>query len=218
MSWTSSNPAVFSVMSGLVNALGVGRAVLTVSSGAIRSSRELQITGATLTTLELRPSPAVVSRGLTLDVTAIATFSDATQQDLTRLVVWRVADVSLAAVSNASGTEGRVTARGEGVTEVNATFAGSTARTSLTISAAALASVQVTPTAPTLPRGTTRAFTATGLFTDGTTQDLTAQATWTSGEPSRVAVSSQGAHRGELDRRWWIVSTRAQHHHDRLHR
>ncbi len=199
VSWTSSNPAVFSVMSGHVNALGVGRAVLTVSSGAIRSSRELQITGATLTTLELRPSPAVVSRGLTLDVTAIATFSDATQQDLTRLVVWRVADVSLAAISNASGTEGRVTARGEGVTEVNATFAGSTARTNLTISAAALASVQVTPTAPTLPRGTTRAFTATGLFTDGTTQDLTAQATWTSGEPSRVAVSSQGANRGEVN-------------------
>ncbi|MDP3157348.1 MAG: Ig-like domain-containing protein [Archangium sp.] len=199
VSWTSSNPAVFSVTAGLVNALGVGRAQLAVSLGSIRVSRELQITTATLTTLELRPSPAVVARGLTLDVTAIATFSDATQQDLTRLVVWRVADTSLATSSNASGTEGRITATHEGVTEVNATFAGVIARTSLTISAAALASVQVTPIAPTLPRGTTRAFTATGLFTDGTTQDLTAQATWTSSDASRVAVSSQGANRGEVN-------------------
>lgn len=198
VSWASSNPAVFSVTGGLVNALGVGRAQLAVSSGAIRISRELQITAATLTGLELRPSPAVVARGLTLDVTAIATFSDATQQDLTRLVVWRVADASLATVSNAAGTEGRVSATREGVTEVNATFAGVTARTSLTVTTAALASVQVTPTSPTLPRGTTRAFTATGLFTDGTTQDLTAQATWTSSDATRVAVSSQGSNRGEV--------------------
>ncbi len=195
--WTTSNPAVFTVAGGLVNALSVGRAQLTVSSGAVTVTRELQITGATLTTLELRPSPAVVSRGLTLDVTAIATFSDASQQDLTRLVVWRVADASLAAISNASNTEGRVTATREGVTEVSATFAGLTARTRLTISAAALVSVQVTPIAPTLASGTLRAFTATGLFTDGTTQDLTAQATWTSTDAAHVTVSSQGANRGE---------------------
>ncbi len=196
VTWSSSDASVFTSAAGMVRALGVGRALLTASLGEVSVSRELQVTGATIVALELRPSPAVVARGLTLDATAIATFTDASQQDLTRLVLWRSRDLSMATVSNAMGSAGRVTGTSEGVTELTATLAGLTASTSLTVSAAALASVQITPSAPTLALGTIRAFTATGLFTDGTTQDLTQQATWSSTDPTRVAISSQGTMRG----------------------
>ncbi|MDP1827233.1 MAG: Ig-like domain-containing protein [Archangium sp.] len=196
VSWSTTDSNVFTVTGGLVDALSVGQARLAAALGSVRASRELTITGATLTSLELRPSPAVVARGLTLDVAAIGTFSDASQQDLTRVVVWRSADPSLATVSNAAATAGRVSGVLEGATELSASIAGFSADTVLTVSAAALAAVQVTPTAPIMARGTELAFTATGLFTDGTTQDLTAQATWTSTAPAHVTVSSQGSARG----------------------
>ena len=196
VTWSSGNPALFTVTAGLVRALGVGRAQLTVAFGEIHASRELRVTDATLTSLEIQPAPALVARGLTLDLAALGLFSDGSRQDLTRLVTWRTGDATLATVSNALGTEGRVAGNLEGVTELTASLAGFRVRTTLTISPAALVAVQVAPTAPVMARGTTRAFTATGLFSDGTTQDLTAQATWTSSEPTRLTISSQGLSRG----------------------
>ncbi len=197
VSWASSNDAVFTVTGGLARAVSVGHASITASFGAVRVSRALDVTDAAVTTLELGPTPATVARGLTLAASAWGVLTDGSRQDLTGQVLWRVANPALASVSNAPGTSGRVTALAEGVTELSATVGNVTARLPLTISAADLLSVQVAPTAPNLPLGTRLPFTATGLFTDGSTQDLTAQATWASSAPARVSISSQGASRGE---------------------
>ena len=62
--------------------------------------------------------------------------------------------------------------------------------TQATINVIALASIAVTPQAPQVPAGTTTQLTATGTFTDGSTQPFTA--TWTSSNTGVAAVTATG--------------------------
>ena len=62
--------------------------------------------------------------------------------------------------------------------------------TQATISVIALASINVTPPTPQVAAGGTVQLKATGTYTDGSTKDLTATATWVSSAPSVAAVSA----------------------------
>src|ERR1700730_18048169 len=55
-----------------------------------------------------------------------------------------------------------------------------------------LQSIAVTPASPSIAKGTTEQFTATGTYSDGSTQNLTSQATWSSSSPSVATVSTAG--------------------------
>lgn len=55
-----------------------------------------------------------------------------------------------------------------------------------------LVSVAVTPTNPSVTAGMTQQFTATGTFSDNTTQDLTNSVVWASGTPTVATVNSSG--------------------------
>lgn len=191
--WTSSAPQVLSIdRSGLAHAHARGSATLSASAGALSIGMLVTVTDARLQSLEFSPSPVVVARGLTADVKLFGLYADGSRHEVTAQAVWAVADASKAQVSNAAATAGRVTALAEGSTELVATVQGVRASVPLTVSAAALTMVQLSPTTPTLPLGTSVQFSAVGLFSDGTSSDLTAQTTFTSGDPSHVSISQQG--------------------------
>lgn len=59
-------------------------------------------------------------------------------------------------------------------------------------SGATLVSIAVTPPNPSIAKGATQQFTATGRFSDSTTQDLTATATWTSLDTTKAMINSSG--------------------------
>ena len=62
-----------------------------------------------------------------------------------------------------------------GSTKVSATSGDVTGDTMLTVTDATLVSIEVSPATPSVANGLTKQFTATGLFTDNTTQDITTQ-------------------------------------------
>ena len=62
--------------------------------------------------------------------------------------------------------------------------------TQATINVIALASINVTPPTPQVAAGGTTQLTATGTYTDGSTQNLTGTATWVSSAPSVASVSA----------------------------
>lgn len=195
--WSSSGPAVAIDQLGHARALAVGRATLTAAAGGRSIDRPLTVTAAQLTAIELSPDPVAVAVGMSTDTRAVGVFSDGTRQEITAQAVWQIADANLAHVGNGPTTSGRVTGLLPGATRVSATLQGVTGSAVLTVSSAVLTSLQVTPAAVSLPVGTRQLFTATGLFSDGSTSDLTAQATWASSDSSRVSISSQGRLRGE---------------------
>jgi hypothetical protein len=99
-------------------------------------------------------------------------------------------------VSNADGSDGLAAALAVGSTSVSATLGGVSGSTALEVTAAALVSIGVSPAAPSLARGTTLQLTATGAYTDGSTQDITKQATWNVSDPSVASVSNAAGANG----------------------
>jgi hypothetical protein len=61
-----------------------------------------------------------------------------------------------------------------------------------TNSTATLLSIAVTPASPAISTGATQQFTATGTFSDGSTQNMTNQVTWTSSNTGVATISSTG--------------------------
>src|SRR5207237_6636066 len=99
-----------------------------------------------------------------------------------------------ATIAHASGAHGLASAVGTGTSTITATLNGITGSTVLTVSAAVLQSIGVTPANPSVPKGLTQQFTATGTYSDSSTQDLTTQVTWatasTSGSTRATATGS----------------------------
>src|SRR6185436_9855836 len=67
---------------------------------------------------------------------------------------------------------------------------------SVTCTAAQLTAIQVAPQAPSVPLGLTRALTATGIYTDSSTRDLTTSLTWSSDDAGVATVSNVSGENG----------------------
>jgi hypothetical protein len=85
-------------------------------------------------------------------------------------------------VATVNSTSGVATGVASGSSVITATFGGQTATATLTVTApsATLVSIAVTPATALIPATGTKQFTVTGTYSDGTTPDVTALATWTS--------------------------------------
>jgi len=56
-----------------------------------------------------------------------------------------------------------------------------------------LSSIEITPASPAnLTVGLTEQFTATAIYSDGTTADISAKVTWVSSAPNVATISSSG--------------------------
>ena len=85
-----------------------------------------------------------------------------------------------------------VLANGVGSATITASLNGGTASAQITVTPPEVVALTLTPTTPSAYLGETVAFTATGTMTDGTTQDLTTQVTWTSSDESIATIASTG--------------------------
>ncbi|HET9620428.1 MAG TPA: Ig-like domain-containing protein, partial [Kofleriaceae bacterium] len=191
--WTSSAPAIAAVASdGTVTGAAAGDATITARVGAIAGTRTVHVTSALLMAIQVTPAAVSVPAGLTTPLAAIARFSDGSTLDVTATAMWTSSAPAIATVSNAAGSRGVVTGKAAGSATITAALDGQTASSTVTVSAATLTEIQLTPAVLDLPVGTTGTLVATGVFSDGTTVDLTSQVAFTSSNAG-VATVSAGA-------------------------
>ncbi|TGM15454.1 hypothetical protein EHQ81_03395 [Leptospira selangorensis] len=207
VSWNSSQTTVIQVgnlvagPSKLMNSPSggsQGSSVISATLGSQTGSATLTVTAATLVSIQIDPTNPSVALGLPQNFTATGTYTDGSTLNLTNLVTWTSSDTSKATISNANGSQGKATTVNTGATNITAAYSGVTSPSStLTITSPTLSSITIAP-APSLSiaKGRTQSFTATGIYTDGTTQDLTIQATWTSTDTSKVTVGNSGGTSG----------------------
>ena len=150
----------------------------------------------TLVSLALTPLNLSLPRGTVQQFTATGTYSDGSTQDLTTSASWTSSDTSVATISNAAGSNGTATSIAAGTTTITAAIGGISASTPLTVTAVILVSLAISPTNPSIALGATQQFTATGTYSDGSTQDLTQSASWTSSVPSVATISNTAGSRG----------------------
>ncbi|MGV3620594.1 MAG: beta strand repeat-containing protein, partial [Archangium sp.] len=197
VTWLSSVTTVATVSNaagsrGLVTTATAGSTVIGASLGTITGGTTLTVTNATLTQLQVTPANPTLPLGVKQTFTATGIFSDGTQQNLTTTVTWATDAASIATISNATGSNGELTPVAVGTTAVRATQGTITGNTNVTVTAATLSRIDVTPTAPSLAKGRTQQLTATGVYSDNTTQDLSATVSWVSATTSIATVSSSG--------------------------
>jgi hypothetical protein len=170
----------------------------------------------TLTGITVSPAVASIAKGQTQQFTATGLFSDGTTQNLTNSVTWSSAQGLLGSLSNVLGSQGLATGLLPGVDTVTATatpgllggilgglVGGPLSGTAvLTVLPAALTGITVSPAVVSIVQGQTQQFTATGLFSDGTTQNLTNSVSWSSATGLLASLSnvlgSQGLATGLL--------------------
>lgn len=131
----------------------------------------------TLLSIAVTPSSSSVSLGVSEQFTATGTYSDNSTQDLTSSCLWSHVNVTGSASISNSGLASTI-GGGIGTVTITATLNGVSGSTTLNISTPVLVSIAVTPANASVPLGNTEQFTATGTYTDSSTQDLTSSVTW----------------------------------------
>ncbi len=197
VSWSVPSGTAVVSSTGIAASNGVGPSTIEAALGAITTTATLNVTAATIVAIQVTPALPSLPLGTTRHFGATAIFTDGSTMDVTGAVTWSSTNVNSgnpdATISNVAGSNGLVTATAVGSTTITATYPSASApsgSTVLTVKSAALVSIAVTPTSPSLPAGATQQFAAAGTYTDGTTTDITDSVTWASSAPAVLSVSS----------------------------
>jgi alpha-tubulin suppressor-like RCC1 family protein/uncharacterized protein YjdB len=194
VTWTSGDPSVATVSdTGAVTAVALGTTTITATDPeeGVSGSTDLTVIPAKqVVSIDVAPANPTVAKGLTVSFTATGTNADDSQQDLTPQVTWQTSNANVVSI----GTGGSAVAEGVGTATITATdpVSGISASTTMTVTAPELVAIGVIPSKTTIAAGLTVQFTATGLYTDNTVNDLTATATWSSSAPAVANISPAG--------------------------
>jgi len=186
-SWSSSNPSVLTVSAtGLVTTLSTGSATIGVLYGSVNQTVAFTVTNPIVNSIVVTAAASSVAVGSTDQLTATATLTNGATQALS-LPTWQSSNTAIATVS-ASGvvtgvSTGTVTITAtDTTTNISGTF-------QVTVTPPVLASITVTGAGSSLYVGGTLQLTATGTFSDGSTNNLTSTAAWTSLTPAVATVT-----------------------------
>ena len=197
VTWTSTNAGAATISNsngfeGLASAQAIGVTQITATSGAISDSTNLTVTAPEIVSIFITPINNSIPDGATLQYTAIATYTDSSTADVTETATWSSTSPGVATISNIFGTNGLATTQAIGTTIIEAGIDGIYDSTNLTVTVAELETIIVTPVNDSIPDGQTLQYTATGTYTNFSTQDITTSVTWSSSNTGVATVSSSG--------------------------
>ena len=202
VTWSSNNSSGISIDSQ--TGIGTGGS----STGAVTITATLTnpenfpsvANNGTATTSTTVTSPTVVSititgvssisAGNTTSYTASAQFSNGTSSDITTQATWSLTNTTHAAINDSVGNKGVLTSISIGSTIVQVSYLGVTGTKPVTISAATVTSVVVSPSPQSIAKGTTTQFTATATYSDGSVVDVTNSAVWSSSNSAVAGVDT----------------------------
>ncbi len=174
--------------SGLAVPTGTTAASETVAANFVTTANTYNATatvalGAALAaSLAVYPAGAAVNVGQTVDYAVRATYSDGTAvaPPTSGTPSWSSSNTAVATVI---ATTGVVTPVSAGASVISVTLGALTASATLTVTAATLKSLSVTPLNTSVASGQSAQLAATAIYSDGSSVDLTDSVTWTPSTP-----------------------------------
>lgn len=174
-------------------AAGTRTGAVTVNDSAASSPQTIALTGTgnalTLQSITVTPKSPALPVGSVQQFTATGNYTGGTTQDLTSSVMWTASE-NVVVVSLSS--KGVATALAPGLVTIKAIVGTIVGVSFATVTAPALVSIAVTPANSSIAVGTTRQFTATGNYTDGSTANLTSTVTWSSSNSGAATINAAG--------------------------
>jgi len=173
---------------GIADAIEIGAVTISASLGSISASTTLTIKNSQLSSIEITPSSSQVANGVSVQASAIGTYSDGTQVDITQLVQWESNATTIAKAS--TSVKGLIETFSTGQALISANLNAISALSQVTVSAATLQSINISSSIQTLPKGSEVVLTATGSYSDNSTNDISHQVTWISSDDLILTVDN----------------------------
>ena len=163
----------------------------------VTTTSTFSVVASVLRRIDINPSPALsLAHGQSRALTALGTFSDGTQQDVTQSVQWSSSNEQVADVGNLQGMRGVATANAPGSTSISAEDAVTGILGSTLIFVGedipVLEAIVITPNPEQIGVGKTTKFAASAVFSDGSTSDVTQQVSWVSSSTSVATIDATG--------------------------
>lgn len=203
---TPSNGSIATVSTtGLVTGVAVGAAMVTAKFGTVTTSANINVEAVTSIAAGsaipiVSPSVLNIAPGTASQYVAVATLTDGTLQDVSASATWVAINgpmvsgtLPVATVSDTLGSSGWVTGNATGTAIIAAVFGGLDNLSGVTVTSATLTKLALLTTGGGhLPLGASVQYTATGTFSDSSTQALTNQVTWISSTPAVAVMNLTG--------------------------
>ena len=192
VSWASATPgtATIGATTGLATGVAVGTASISATVGSVTGSTVLTVTSATLQSIAVTPANPSIAAGASQQFAATGTYSDGSHLDLSAAVTWASGTTATATIGATSGLATGVAA---GTSSISATLGNVSGSTVLTVTAATLQSIAVTPANPSIAAGSTQQFVATGTYSDNSTAIITGSVTWASATTTVATIGATSA-------------------------
>lgn len=146
--------------------------------------------------LSISPAGAVLAPGSSLRYVATAIYTDGSSRDVTAMARWSSTNAGVLSVGDTTDTKGIGRAVAAGRATVTATYAGSSTTTEVTVESVTLRSVVVLPPTASVLLGSTTAFRANGVFSNGSVTDVTESAAWATSAGTIASVSDAAGSKG----------------------
>jgi uncharacterized protein YjdB len=215
VTWSSSSLPVATITQGLATTYTVGTttitAALSTAGRVITGSTALTVTSPDLVSIVVidnsvavpgpNPVTATIAKGTSHEFLAYGVYTDGGERvlpnTLTSTLTWSSTPLSVATITNVGRANGisagtaTITATADN-TEGNAVSGTAT----LVVTDATLNSIVVSPQVETIAALADLQFTARGLFSDATIQNITADANWASSDTTKATVSNTAPTKG----------------------
>ncbi|WP_413586122.1 PA14 domain-containing protein [Bdellovibrio sp. HCB274] len=157
------------------------------ASGTVASAdiSNIQITCPTLSSISVSNVPAQLNLGATFTPDAVGVYSDNQVRSLTNHGNWLITDATILSKSGLV-----FTGTSAGSTSVSFSFAGTQVSKNVTVKSVTLTSLQISPSQITMLAATQKNLKVIGTYNDGSTQDLTQTAVWSSSDNSKLSVDT----------------------------
>jgi len=203
VAWSSSRSDIAAIASsGTATTLVQGTTSISATLNGVSGATSLTVTGGNLTGIRLTPALPRLIKGTAGRMTATGTFSNGTTRDVSGVVGWTVSDAAVVTVSLPGGNLVWLKALAATPAAVPATITATsgalTTTASLTVADPLLQTLAISPTSLELTAGASDRFTVTASYSDGTTQNVTASADWTSNDTTIASVGTVDLDRGRV--------------------
>lgn len=187
--WQTSQSAVATINTqGFITAVGQGAAQVSASYQGVTGSTSITVGAPALGSIAVTPAQSSLPSGEVEQMTATGSFSDGTTKDLTQSVTWSSTGPGIASVS----ATGSADANAVGSVTITASAGSVNGSASLTVTPAVVVSLNIAPAILSIVVEGHRQLQATATWSDGTVQDVTGIAGWSSTQVGIATVSSGG--------------------------
>lgn len=181
--WSSSDESVADVLKGVITGYKQGTAVITAKYGTKTTTVQVTVDQTSKLTVDDQSVFLKTEEDQQLKLTAV--YPDGTTKDVTATAVWSSSDSEVAYVY-----KGKIYGYAAGTATITATYGDKSVQVDVDVAVARY--LDMSEEQLSLKTSSTHALTLTATYADGSTEDVTSKATWSSSD-ELVAYVKKGA-------------------------